>query len=63
LGFGTVGNQQIWIRDMRTGKDSMLTATPLDKWHPRFSPDNTKVSFSDLSDDIYIVPMLGALQK
>lgn len=48
---------------MRTGKDSMLTATPLDKWHPRFSPDNTKVSFSDLSDDIYIVPMLGALQK
>jgi Tol biopolymer transport system component len=44
---------------MRTGKDSMLTATPLDKWHPRFSPDSSKVSFADWSDNIYVIPVAG----
>ncbi len=53
------GNQEIWIRDLRSSENSMLTASRFEKWHPRFSPDGSKVSFSDLSHNIYIVPATG----
>jgi Tol biopolymer transport system component len=57
------GTQEIWIRDLRTGEDSALTASHSDKMRPRFSPDGAKVSFSSHEDNkwnnIYIMPVVG----
>ncbi len=52
------GSQEIWIRDLRAGEDTMLTASRTHKWHPRFSYDGSKVSFSD-EKHLYIVPAAG----
>jgi Tol biopolymer transport system component len=40
------GYQEIWIRDMRSGEESALTATRSLKYAPRFSPDGSKVGFA-----------------
>ena len=54
------GSQEIWIRDLRTGEDSMLTADRSGKWHPRFSPDGSKISFAkEDPSGIYIMPANG----
>ena len=53
------GSQEIWIRDLRTSEDSMLTASRFDKWHPRFSPDGSRISFADKSNNIYVMPATG----
>ena len=56
------GSQQVLIKDLATGEDTALTASPGDKWRPRFSPDALKVSFStNLTGkwNIYIVPAAG----
>ena len=53
-------NQEIWIKDLRTGQESSLTASWTCKWGPRFSPDGSRVSFSEVpSWDVYIVPSGG----
>jgi Tol biopolymer transport system component len=51
------GSEEIWIRDLRTGEDSALTATRTAKWLPRFSPDGSRVSFG--SNKIYVMPASG----
>ena len=56
------GNQEIWIRDLRSGEDSALTASRTDKWEPRFSPDSSRVSFSSYENKkwtIYVIPAAG----
>jgi predicted Ser/Thr protein kinase len=58
------GSQEIWIRDLKTGTDSVLTASRVGKYNPRFSPDASKVSFSArprqrLMGDIHFVPAAG----
>ena len=54
------GNQEVWIRDLRTGEDSALTATRPVKYLPLFSPDGSRVSFSESpSWNVYIVPSAG----
>jgi Tol biopolymer transport system component len=56
------GNQEIWIKDLETGEEAALTASRLDKYSPRFSPDALKLSFSTHLDDkwnIYLVPAAG----
>ena len=54
------GSQEIWVRDLRTGEDSMLTANRTNKWHPRFSPDGLKISFAEGPLwNIYIMPVTG----
>jgi Tol biopolymer transport system component len=40
------GNQDIWIKDLATGNESLLAATPFADWFPLFSPDGTRVAFS-----------------
>jgi Tol biopolymer transport system component len=54
------GSQEIWIRDLRSGEESALTASRLVKYLPAFSPDGSKVSFSESpSWNVYIVPSAG----
>jgi serine/threonine protein kinase len=56
------GSQEIWIKDLKTGVDSVLTASRGDKYNPHFSPDSTKVSFAAHRDNrwnIYLVPATG----
>jgi Tol biopolymer transport system component len=56
------GNQEIWIQDLATGEDAALTASRLEKWAPKFSPDALKVSFSTNQArkwNIYLAPVAG----
>jgi eukaryotic-like serine/threonine-protein kinase len=54
------GNQEVWVRDLRTGEESPLTATRPVKYSPTFSPDGSRVSFSESpSWNVYIVPSAG----
>jgi serine/threonine protein kinase/Tol biopolymer transport system component len=58
------GNQEIWTRDLRTGQESALTATRVNKYYPTFSPDGSLVSFSvSPSWDIYVVPSTGGVEE
>jgi Tol biopolymer transport system component len=44
----------------------MLTVSPSDKWHPRFSPDGSKVSFSERETEswnIYTVSASGGVSE
>lgn len=56
------GDHEIWIKDLDTGGDAVLTASRIDKYSPGFSPDATKVSFATHRDnqwDIHLVPATG----
>jgi Tol biopolymer transport system component len=54
------GYQEIWIKNLRNGEDSMLTATRAIKLFARFSPDGSKVAFTVGPNwDAYIVPTAG----
>jgi serine/threonine protein kinase len=39
------GNVDIWLRDMDSGKERALTATPWDETHPSISADGSKVLY------------------
>jgi serine/threonine protein kinase len=41
------GDEDIWIKDLRTGRELDLTPTPADQFHPRISADGSKVSYSE----------------
>lgn len=54
------GNQDVRIKDLRTGQESALTASGSIKWDPIFSPDGSKVSFSESGSwNVYMVPSTG----
>ena len=54
------GHQEVWIRDMRTGDESALTATRSMKYAPRFSPDGSKVGFALAGEwDTYVISSTG----
>jgi eukaryotic-like serine/threonine-protein kinase len=54
------GAQQVWVKDLRSGEDSPLTASPAVKYSPCFSPDGSRVSYSESpSWNVYIVPSAG----
>jgi Tol biopolymer transport system component len=62
----STGNQQIWIADWETGEKYALTASSVDKYSPRFSPDGLKVSFAAHINnkwDIYLVPAIGGPEE
>jgi Tol biopolymer transport system component len=40
------GNADIWLRDMDSGKERALTATPWNETHPSITADGTKVAFA-----------------
>jgi Tol biopolymer transport system component len=41
------GQQEVWTKDLRTGRESALTATRAQKWDPKFSPDGSQVAFGE----------------
>jgi Tol biopolymer transport system component len=54
------GSQEIWIRDLKSGEDSVLTASRVPKVYAVFSADGSKVAFFESpSWNVYIVPSAG----
>jgi Tol biopolymer transport system component len=43
-----VGNADIWLRDMRSGKETALTATPWNESHPFLSADGSRFAYGSL---------------
>jgi Tol biopolymer transport system component len=59
------GNQEIWVKDLRSGEDSVLTASRSDKWGTRFSPDASWIAFSGREDkrwSTYLVTATGGAE-
>jgi hypothetical protein len=59
---GRTGHEEIWIKDLRTGEDSVLTASRSNKWKPYFSPDGSRVSFTCVEGkqwNVHVIPATG----
>ena len=52
------GQQEVWIKNLRTGQESALTASRKEKWDPQFSPDGSQVAYSEDSD-VFVVSTSG----
>jgi serine/threonine protein kinase/Tol biopolymer transport system component len=61
------GSEEIWIRDLGSGREFALTASKTQKHGPRFAPDGSKVSFSSREPDgtwsIYVAPSSGGVAE
>jgi Tol biopolymer transport system component len=44
------GNRDVWLKDLTTGKETALTATPVDEEAPDITPDGTKVFYFTVED-------------
>ncbi|MDA1313301.1 MAG: protein kinase [Acidobacteria bacterium] len=52
------GNNDIWLRDLETGKDTQLTVDPRDEERGLISPDGTKVAFGRVEEgkrNVYVI--------
>jgi eukaryotic-like serine/threonine-protein kinase len=54
------GSQEVWIRNLRTSEDSVLTASRSVKYYPNFSPDGSRVSFSSYENKKWNVNVMPA---
>jgi eukaryotic-like serine/threonine-protein kinase len=55
-------HDEIWLKDVGTGTDTVLTASQGNKYTPKFSPEGTRISFATHQGgkwDIYVVPAVG----
>jgi eukaryotic-like serine/threonine-protein kinase len=43
---GRLGNRDVWIKDLKTGREAALTSTPMDEATPVISADGTKVAYT-----------------
>jgi Tol biopolymer transport system component len=61
------GNQDIWIKDLETGRETALTFTPAADWLPVFSPDGSKVAYGvgvpRKKMEIYEIPSGGGVAE
>jgi Tol biopolymer transport system component len=58
------GNVDVWTRDMETGKETALTATPAPEGWPVISPDGARVAYLTLPDEtMYLVPFRGGVPE
>ncbi|MBI3470618.1 MAG: PD40 domain-containing protein [Candidatus Solibacter usitatus] len=57
------GNPDIWVRDLRTGKDRALTSTPESEYWPCISADGSKISYSDPKGSISVVSASGGVPE
>ncbi len=56
------GNQDVWVKDLKTGTENALTATAQDEASPLLSPDGSEVAFGyapPLRESIWLVPVRG----
>ncbi|MBK5292019.1 MAG: PD40 domain-containing protein [Acidobacteriia bacterium] len=60
------GNFDVWLRDLETGADRPLTATPLDERRGIISPDGTRVAFNRSHSgmvSLYLMPISGGAEQ
>jgi len=62
------GNADIWIKDLESGKEKLLTESPAEELGPRISPDGSLVSYvirttvkGSLAEEIDVIPAKGGL--
>jgi len=56
------GNNDVWVKDLKTGRETALTATRQDEVSPILSPDGSTVAFgysAPLAEAIFVVPFAG----
>jgi Tol biopolymer transport system component/predicted Ser/Thr protein kinase len=46
-------NRDVWFKNLETGKETDLTPTPADEFHPRLTADASKVVYSITKDGVY----------
>lgn len=66
FGSSRSGNWDVWIRDMDTGKETALTATPWDETHAKITPDGSKVTYGVRETQkvsIYVVAASGGMAE
>ena len=60
------GSVDIWVKDLRTGKETALTSSPAFESMPKVSPDGARVAFSLFENGmrvLYVVPAAGGLPE
>lgn len=60
------GNEDVWVKDFKTGTERALTATAQNEASPLLSPDGTEVAFGyapPLRESIWLVPFSGGTSK
>jgi Tol biopolymer transport system component len=60
------GNDDVWVKDLKTGTERALTATAQDEVSPLLSPDGSEVAFGyrpPLRESIWLVSFNGAKSK
>jgi len=56
------GSYQVWVRELETGKEQMLTRGQSGKAFPLISGDGSKIAYADENQrDIYVVPTKGGV--
>ena len=60
------GNLDVWVKDLKTGAETALTATAQDEVSPLLSPDGSEVAFGyapPLQESIWLIPFSGGSSK
>jgi Tol biopolymer transport system component len=58
--FGSLGNRDVWLKDLQSGRETALTATSADEMSPIISADGLKVAYSLSSipnQPIYVIDL------
>jgi len=61
-----LGNWDVWIKDLRTGKETALVATPVDELNPKISLDGSTVVYAIgtvTKSETYVIPASGGIPK
>lgn len=57
------GTADLWLRDLRTGRNRLLAELPGAQTAPRFSPDGTKVAYQDQDGIAWVVDTAGGTPR
>jgi hypothetical protein len=60
------GNTDVWVKDLVTGREAALTATPANEDSPRITFDGAKVAYNVSEDQkwpVYVVPASGGVPE
>jgi Tol biopolymer transport system component/predicted Ser/Thr protein kinase len=52
-------NSDIWFKNLESGKETDLTPTPADEFHPRLAADASKVVYSTTKDQLSLLHVLA----
>ena len=57
------GTADLWLRDLRTGRNRLLTELPGAQTAPRFSPDGTQIAYQDQDGIAWVVDTAGGTPR